>query len=387
MTILFRFFLADPGGDIELLPQDLEQPFRISPAEVHPFLTLQGYFGALQKFIARDNNALLRAVQGKLHPPQEGDNAQEFAEVHLRSEKHGAFYHIASATFLGPGKNVKFALTTALSEPARNSLQEEYTILQRLGDIMPGYLPELFDMDGVTWQTDAGTAEFIMVLAEWLNGYHEWHLSDVPGSPKQQIQLWDYEKGFRFLTDAEGHALLRQVAYILTCCYDQASFCQIYPWHHGAGDFVVKVEPGSLSVKLITARQYEPLVDFAGKEEAERIVAAIHFLLNLVLRIRLDRLDGVGAAAWLDDFALPAALEGFFAGLAATGDANRLKIGPVADFLEIMQSFSVEEIYSMYESLLELYGDEDPDDLALIKDRLPGHAVQMHETLRDFTLD
>ena len=59
MTILFRFFLADPGGDIELLPQDLEQPFRISPAEVHPFLTLQGYFGALQKFILSHDGAIL----------------------------------------------------------------------------------------------------------------------------------------------------------------------------------------------------------------------------------------------------------------------------------------------------------------------------------------
>jgi hypothetical protein len=166
----------------------------------------------------------------------------DISELIIRSEKHGAYYHIASAEIIGPGVNSKCAVTTALSESAKRSLQAEHGILRKLSKITPDYLPELFYSKTITWQTDAGAAEFIMVLGEWLDGYHEWHASNVPGSHKQKIKLWDYENGCRFLADAESYEMLRQIAYILTCYYDQASFCQIYPWHHGAGDFIVKPE-------------------------------------------------------------------------------------------------------------------------------------------------
>ncbi len=386
MTIHFRFLLADPHGDIELLAEDLKQPFRISPAEEHPSLTLRDYFTALQEFLTMDNGNHLRAALEKLGP-QEAVNPSDISEILIRSEKHGPFYHIASIVPATRESNVaKFAATTALSEDACTCLQEEYEILQELAGIIPDHLPELCCMDGVSRQTEAGPEQFLIVIGEWLEGYHEWHVSNGPADRKQEIQLWDYENGYRFLTDAESHELLRQAAYILTCCYDQASFRQIYPWHHGAGDFVVRTGPGALAVKLITARQYEPLVDFDGEEESDRIVAAIHFLLNLALRIRLDRMDGTGEPAWLDDFAVHAAVEGFFAGLAATEEADRLIIGPIAEFLEIMRSFEAQEILEMYHSLLELYVEEDEDDFSLIKAEIPGHAEDMHKALQRFSL-
>jgi len=139
-------------------------------------------------------------------------------------------------------------------------------------------------------------------------------------------------------------------------------------------------------VKLITARQYEPLVQFDQAEEADRLVAAIQFLLNLGLRMRLDRLDGVGEPAWLGVFAVHAAVNGFFAGLAATQAQDRLSIGPVAEFLEIMQSFDAQEIFDMYESLLEIYAEEDQDDFRLIQAELADHVAELHETLQSFSL-
>jgi len=163
-------------------------------------------------------------------------------------------------------------------------------------------------------------------------------------------------------------------------------FLQIYPWHHGAGDFIFKAEPDVLSVKLITARQYEPLVQFGGAEEAERLVATIHFLLNLALRMRLDRIDGVGQPAWLGAFAVHAAVEGFFTVLAATQVKNRLTRGPAAEFLEIMQSFDAGEISDMYTSLLEIYAEEDQDDFRLIQAELAAHVAELHETLQGFSL-
>ena len=60
----FQFLLSDPHGDIELSPEDLDQPFLISPEEQHPFLTLEDYFVALQNFILNaDGSALCSALQ------------------------------------------------------------------------------------------------------------------------------------------------------------------------------------------------------------------------------------------------------------------------------------------------------------------------------------
>jgi hypothetical protein len=377
----FRYLLSDQHGDIELCAEDLEQPFLISPSKKHPFLTLADYFGALQKFIMPDDGSILHSVLKKQH------TLADITEIIIRSEKHGAFYHIASIEIVGPGENIKFAVTTALSESARTSLDEEYFILQQLAEINSEFIPKNYSKESVKWETNSGSEEFLMVLGEWLDGYHEWHASTDPESGDRKIYLWDYTNGYRFLTDAESYELLRQVAYILTFYYDQSSFCQIYPWHHGAGDFVAKAETaGAISVKLITARQYEPLVQFDQAEEADRLVATIHFLLNLTLRIRLDRLDGVGEPVWLDEFSVDAAVAGFFAGLAATQKNDRLTIWPVGEFLKIMQSFDTREIFDMYESLLEIYVEEDQDDFRLIQKKLADHAAELHKILQEFSL-
>jgi hypothetical protein len=382
----FQFLLSGPHGDIKLSPEDLERPFLTNPSEKHAFLTLEDYFGALKQFITHDDGNLLRSALKKQNPHKTA-TLTGLSDVLICSEKHGAFYHIARIVLIGLEQKVQFAVTTALSGSAKVSLKEEFLVLQQLAAMNPDFLPEVYCSEMVTWETSSGADEFCMVLGEWLDGYHEWHVSIDPASNMQRIQLWDYENGYRFLADAECGELLRQAAYILTCYYDRGSFCQISPWHHGAGDFVLKAEPGIFSVKLITARQYEPLVHFDAEEGADRLVAAIHYLLNLVLRIRLDRIDGVGEPAWLESFAVHAAVAGFFAALADSQNKDRLTIGPVGEFLEIMQSFDTGEIYDMYESLLEIYAEEDQDDFRLIKEKLADHAAELHQALQVFSLN
>jgi len=377
----FRFLLADQHGDIELSEKDLRQPFLLSPSEEHPFLTLADYFGSLQKFITQENGRVLHFVLDGTQSREDID------KIIIRSEKHGAFYHIASVSLTGTGWDKKFAVTTALSEPARLSLAEEIGILHELSDIAADFIPAIYCHDTVKWETESGTEEFLMVLGEWLNGYHEWHASEVPGKGEYKIQLWDYENGYRFLDEEETFALLRQAAYILTYYYDQASYRQIYPWHHGAGDFIAKCESGKTAVKLITARQYEPLVDFDQYEDADNLVAAIHFLLNLTLRMRLDRLDGVGEPVWLAANAVRAAIAGFFAALAASQKNDRLKVGSAEDFLAIMQSFTAPEILEMYASLLEIYADEDQDDFNLIREKIGAHSENLQQELQNFSME
>ena len=140
-------------------------------------------------------------------------NLSDISEVLIRSEKHGAFYHIASVEIIGSGENVtfgksKFAITTALSESARTSLDEEYFIFQQLSEITPDFIPKMYCKESISWTTDFGSEEFLVVLGEWLAGYHEWHLSDDPGSGERKIHLWDYKNGYRFLSDAESYELV-----------------------------------------------------------------------------------------------------------------------------------------------------------------------------------
>jgi len=380
----FRFFLSAPQGDIELAPEDLRQPFLLSPTEKHPFLTLEDYFGSLRKFILSEKGKHLHKALAKMNLP--GNSIQaDISEIHIHSEKHGAYYHIASIIPAGFKKNVKLAVTTALSDPAKVSLQKEFLLLEQLAGRNSEFLPALFCRQPVPWRTDSGEAEFYMVLGEWLDDYHEWHLSENPAAKKRQIQLWDYEKGYRFLSNAESYDLIRQAAYILTIYYDPVTFRQIYPWHHGAGDFVVKAEAGTVKAKLVTVRQYEPLVHFAQPEEHDRLVAAIQFLLNVSLRIRLDRIDGVGGPAWLGAFAVEGAVAGFFGGLDYASKTNNHIIGSVDEFLQIIRSFEAREICDMYESLLEIYADEDQDDFRMIRKKLPDHAADLHAALKMYT--
>jgi hypothetical protein len=381
----FQFLLSDSRGDIKLSPENLKQPFLISPDEQHSSLTLADYFGALQKFIMLDDGNLLCSALIK-QGQQTDISLSGISEVIIRSEKHGAFYHIASVEISGLKKIIKFALTTALSESARTSLNKEYVILKQLSEINPDLIPKIYCKESVPCKIESGSENFLTIFGEWFDNYHEWHASDDPESGSRKIQLWDYKNGYRFLSDGESYELLRQTAYILTCYYDQVTFQQIYPWHHGAGDFIVSASSGAISVKLITTRQYEPLVHFEQAEEADRLVAAIQFLLNLTLRIRLDRLNGVGEPVWLGTFSVQAAVAGFCGGLAASQAEDRLMIGPVAEFMEIMQSFDAREIYDMYDSLLAIYAEEDQDDFRLIREKLADHAAELHETLQEFSL-
>lgn len=380
----FRYFLSAPRGSIEFGPDDLARPFLVSPEEKHPFLLLKDYFSALRKFILLDNGRHLESI---LVPLGGGSisSLADISEIRISSEKHGAFYHIASIVLVSGANKVKLALSTALSESAKQALKNEFSLMQQLSAAHPEFLPKLFYGQPLTWQTHAGTVQFYMVLGEWLNDYHEWHVSRNPAAERQQIHLWDYDRGYRFLSEQESYELLRQAAYILTCFYDQDTFCQVYPWHHGAGDFVVKADHDDLRVKLITVRGYEPLIDLEQTEEHACLTGLIHFLLNLSLRIRLDRLNGINEPAWLEEYAVWAAVAGFWVGLDVPAKAKSSTKVAADEFFAIMQNFETNEIYEIYTSLVALYADENPDDLRLIQEKLWDHSCDLQIVLREFS--
>ena len=63
--------------------------------------------------------------------------------------------------------------------------------------------------------------------------------------------------------------------------------------------------------------------------------ALLLFLLNVSIRMRIDRVDGVGELSWIDDFSMEGILRGFFKGL---GLASR-KAGIPDLFLDTFKAF------------------------------------------------
>ena len=79
------------------------------------------------------------------------------------------------------------------------------------------------------------------LLEDWFEGYHEFHISkDNEG--KQQLKLWDFDHGYKNLSQEQSFEIYKKASKILTLYYDLEDFSQIFPWHHAAGDFVVKIE-------------------------------------------------------------------------------------------------------------------------------------------------
>ena len=84
--MIFEYRFSSPEGDIPLSSEDLNKPFKITLQKEHPVLTLGDYFRVLQEFILVHNREYLTDLMG----------ATGIEKLIIRSEKHGALYHIAS---------------------------------------------------------------------------------------------------------------------------------------------------------------------------------------------------------------------------------------------------------------------------------------------------
>ena len=105
-------FFSSPEGDIPIGPEEFSLPFKISPSEDHPFLTLKDYFLSIQEFIV-DNSKSVDQILTELWGRKTW--IEDIVGFTIRSEKHGAFYHIASVELKKHNVSIKLAVSTALS--------------------------------------------------------------------------------------------------------------------------------------------------------------------------------------------------------------------------------------------------------------------------------
>ena len=384
--MIVRYLFSSPEGDISLEAKDLSRPFLITPKKAHPHLTLGNYFDAMKACVLRNQGELLkRALKDQWHKDWRLNDVEE---IKIRSEKHGILYHLASVEVSLKKIRTKFTLSTAVSRVGISCLMHEHDILERLDRTFQlPFLPEIFGMRETECPTGQGTTEkMVMLSAQWFEDYHEWHLAVDPGDGRQKIKIWDFKRGHRFVSSMEASRIIEECSKILALYYDYGDFSRIAAWHHAAGDFIVNTPgDGTLNVRLTTVRKYEPLMASFSERNVNPMIAMIYFFLDTTVKMRLDRLDGVGETVWVDDFAVHAAIKGFFQGLREREKVENDASGTqVADLLSLLKSFDGTELGRIMEPLMDHYATQNPEEMTFMSPHMQDHIRVLRQALRDF---
>lgn len=386
-----RYLASSPYGDITVDDVKWQIPMILRRSDVtdtgnfsdRPKLTYGHYFEALKGFISKDSYSLLiDTVSKKLN---KAITLGDINEILIRTEKHGALYHTASIDVIAEETRTKFAVNVAISEKGKEWLRHEFSVLQELNSKfnLP-YLPCIYFQGEVKYRSTEDTEEsMLMVFGEWLEGYHEFHLSVDKRDSKQKIMVWDVDNGYKYITDEQGREIYKQASKILTLYYDTHDFRQIFPWHHAAGDFVVRMDTENIDVKLITARQYEPMIVFSEDDSVNKYMALVYFFLNLSMRMRLDRLDGVGDIAWADDFYVDGVMEGFFEALKFKERAGTYGLGTIEEFIDLLKCFTQDDLECMFNALINAC-NKAASEVPVMVNNLNRHIKKLYSVIQAF---
>lgn len=364
-SLLGQVPLNDQWSD-DLLPLDGPESFRPRTGQ----WTYGLYFQAISDILAKDSYGfLLEATQKQLGCPLK---LLDIMEILIYAEKHGNLYHPAKIEVNTLQGKARFVLNVALTERGRAVLTREISVLMDLNKRVPyPWLPFIFfradGEQGPSTLTDPKPVS--LFLADWFEGYHEFHLSLDPADKTQKVVLWDGSPRPFYLSDRQARKVYKQISMILTLYYNPLTQEQIFPWHQAAGDFVVNVEGEKVEARLITVRQYGAMTD---PDQMPIEEALLFFWLNLSLRIRLDRFDGVGDWAWAGEYCLEGAWEGFLKGLRIKEQEGSLTSGFVDIFLKKIKLLSQEALEERFFALLESY-DPGAPDLSVLRQKLSDH--------------
>lgn len=366
---LIRFLVSSPYGDVPVDTDRLDLPLECDPLKT----SYRAYFQSIRNFL--EEGKCRRILEAMAERNGHEYNLKDVKEIIVRTEKHGALYHPASVELILNGSKMKFGLNVAVSETGREWLKREFDVISRINSKFAlSYLPAVYSFD------ENGSASFL--LEEWFEGYHEFHLT-LREDGKHCVKLWEYGKGNRYLSDEESFQVYRQISKILTLYYDINDFSQIFPWHHAAGDFILSMEDDGIDVRLTTARQYEPYMVFQEKEGLNPVLALVFFFLNLTIKMRLDKLDGVGDTVWAEDSCLDATVKGFYEAL-RTKDALKADFDSGEGFFDLLKSFGTEDLNAACQPLIDLYSGS--ADHAVIIANLDRHVSVLRTTLQNFPL-
>jgi|YelNatPaOPRAMG01_1025707.scaffolds.fasta_scaffold58807_2 hypothetical protein len=356
------FLVSSPYGDIRVLENQLDLPLEQDPLKT-PYRV---YFNNIVKFLSCNKyTPFLKAVSKKISYEL---SLNDILNIIIRAEKHGLLYHPASIELITPNQRFKFALNVAISEMGKKYLRKETQLLLQLqSKYSLSYLPYVYHSGEID--------SMVFLLEDWFDGYHEFHhTKDNMGNYK--LNLWEFGKGYRYITEEVGFEIFTQAAKILTLYFDVQEFNFIYPWHHAAGDFIVKIEDEKVDVRLITVRDYKPLLNF-HRFDTNPLMALFFFLLHLSVQMRLDKLDGIGEVVWAEDYCIDATLKGFFEGLSK----NEKTKNYITDLKSLLKSFSSDELCFLFNPFIDYYNGL--KDLPVIIKNLEAHMLMLHKAIQD----
>ena len=381
MTVLkVKYLVPSPRGYVLLNDVTSQTPVRLTRCETDPAhgpaLTYGQYLEGITDVISKDSYRLL--IDATARQLAEDISLADIEHILIYAEKHGSDYHPARIEVRVNELRASFVMYVAVTSRGKARLSREFEVLQHLNTKYEfPFLPETY------FQGEAFSPSMLMFLADWFEGYHEFHLSVDKKDGSQKLVLWDTEKTPCYLSRPQAWQIYREAARILTLYYNLETFEQIFPWHHAAGDFVVKTQKKSIDVRLITARQYAPMLE--RSEGVSVHEALLFFLLNLSIRMRLDRLDGVGAVAWADDDCVDATLEGFMEGLRMKQAKGFIDEGFVNGFMQYLCSLAKGDLSYGFYALVDAC-DQAAPDIPVIRSHLERHISNFHlalQSLRD----
>ncbi|MEW6184788.1 MAG: hypothetical protein AB1585_03505 [Thermodesulfobacteriota bacterium] len=379
ISFSFSFLPQETKNDQDLFDRPLPLSQSDFSGPVQSSWTYRRYFQAIEGVLALDNFAALKdAVACRLNLTVK---TIDLEEIDIYAEKHGNWYHPVRIEVKTSGSRTTFVLNGALTEKGRWILEREVRTLMVLKDrYRYPWLPTVYfhnKTDMLSFPNEEGLPSFGFFIADWFEGFLEFHLSSVPGDPNPRLLLWDGNQDPSYLSKDQEGEVYRQIAKILTCYYNPITYEQIFPWHHGAGDFVVRAAGGEIEVRLVTVRQYGPLVDPQRTNPEE---ALLLFFLNLTLRMRLDRLDGVGETTWAGDHCLASTYAGFLDGLRIMEGEGALPPSFLSLFFNKLEGLSLEDLTERFSAILDSYNPQAPD-FPVVKENMVSHLLWVSKVL------
>lgn len=352
----FQYYISHKKNEItkdhilwnEPIPEDRKN--RTSSSEN---ITYGNFFIAAEKFITKNIEKI----------PNIGLNNQSKILIFL--EKHGKFYHPARIEIPQKNENLCFVLNTAVNRTGKMCMEYEIESLTELSKKELKYVPEIYFHGDVVSEGN----ELSMFFGNWFKNYCEFHISPFEGS--QKIIVWDPSENY-YLSKEQEIEVYRQCTRIMTEYYDERSFSQISPWHHAAGDFILRRDNDLLDLKLITVRQYAPFAEVDNPDESTILYGLLFFMINLSIRMRLDRFDGVDKTVWADDHSMVGFFKGFLEALSLKKPVIEGNNSLKDCFIEYIQSVSYEDLDGMGCDLISSYNENSPE-IPLIEKNLKKH--------------
>jgi hypothetical protein len=388
----FKFFLSSRNNPVREgdfvwstpIPLSRHPSDRTFEPDSDIFINHGDYYTAARNFLQKDRYAIItQTVSQYLY---RNIAADEIEEIRIFLDKHGEFYHPSKVEAVLQAVKIPFVLNVAVTDVGKQYAQREYRLLKRLNTQYPdSFIPKVYALDSVFTKMDQ--VETRMFLGEWFEGFNEFHMSLDPSDGKCKIIVWDHEHGNFFLTPHQTMELYRQAAKILTYYYNVETFEQIFSWHHAAGDFVLTCQKDDIELKLVTVRQYRSMfentiVSESIKPDSELILEALLvFFLNMAIKMRIDRLDGVGDIVWSDDSALKGILKGFFEALALKPEISVFE-EPLNDgFRQHLLSCSHADFFDLNHAIVHTYPLKAPE-VPVIRQHLEKHVEGLYNSIR-----